>query len=351
MKILFIIPGFNGGGAERQCLYIAQALHEKNIDVSVAFYYEGNYKFILDECKFKKYKLTVKSFYDPRNIIEILKLTKRIKPDIVFTWLPVIDVFYSLIKLLKPKLKWIVAERDSAYESNFRDNLRKKIIPLNADAIIANSTHGKLFWQNLDFNKSIYVISNIIKKPTSPVSQFEFSKGFILFIGRFEEQKNIEMTYSVFRKLNSKYKIKCIMIGQGSYFNKIKEDTIKRNISNEIRILSFQENISEYYINCEVFVSLSLHEGMPNTLIESVLFEKKVVVSNINEHKSILGQNFNYYVDFDESSNQVVDKIFEQYSRAYDFEDYRNAINYLSDFSDENISKKYIHTLNQVLKN
>ena len=141
------------------------------------------------------------------------------------------------------------------------------------------------------------------------------------------------------------------MIGQGSYFNKIKEDTIKRNISNEIRILSFQENISEYYINCEVFVSLSLHEGMPNTLIESVLFEKKVVVSNINEHKSILGQNFNYYVDFDESSNQVVDKIFEQYSRAYDFEDYRNAFNYLSDFSDENISKKYIHTFNQVLKN
>lgn len=351
MKILFIIPGFNSGGAERQCLYLSQALSEFH-NITLAYFYEGNYKYILDECNINKIKIESKSFYSPSNIFKINSIIRKNNFHLVFSWLPIVDVYMSFIKLINKNFIWVVAERDSNYENNFRDNLRKIMVKNFADAIIANSQNGVNFWQSLNYNRNITSIPNIIKPLTkhNHKEKKPIISKYVLFIGRFKKQKNVLYTYDLFKYLAVNNNMKFIMIGDGPFYDFIKKDIYKSKLDYNIKIYRNKANVIDFYNKCELFISLSHHEGMPNTLIEAVLLNKKIIVSNISQHTNLLGTNFPNYIDTKDSITENAKKVLKAYKNKHKQSDYEFIKCKLKNYSPKKISIKYSEHFN-FLKN
>ena len=42
MKVIIFIPGFHGGGAERQCIYLSEGLTKLGANVTTSFFYLGD---------------------------------------------------------------------------------------------------------------------------------------------------------------------------------------------------------------------------------------------------------------------------------------------------------------------
>lgn len=119
-------------------------------------------------------------------------------------------------------------------------------------------------------------------------------------IGRFNRQKNHEFLLYFLSYLHksgeSKYHL--LLVGEGELEKNIVEKAKELEIDNFIRILSFQQNIEEYYGLIDIFMMPSLFEGLPLVLIEAQAAGIPILVSDkvdsqikVNDNLSFLNLN------------------------------------------------------------
>src|ERR1035437_1762104 len=98
MRIFHLIPSLSGGGAGRQLSYLAPELARMGHDVHVAYSNEGPQKPELPGVVL--HRLKSRSNYDPYLIWQLDRLSRRIKPDIIQTWLLQMDILGGLVARL-----------------------------------------------------------------------------------------------------------------------------------------------------------------------------------------------------------------------------------------------------------
>ena len=83
----------------------------------------------------------------------------------------------------------------------------------------------------------------------------------------------------------------------------------KLKLEKKIYLLGFKENPYPYLKESNIYVSSSLYEGLPTTLIEAMIFNKMIVATKIPGSCEVL-ENYKkkYFVSLD-SKNDFVEKI------------------------------------------
>jgi glycosyltransferase involved in cell wall biosynthesis len=197
-----------------------------------------------------------------------------------------------------------MAERDSSYPFDLRFILRR-FLALFADMIICNSQNGRLYWlsKNAAAHK-IHVIPNMVVPQRGHLSDSIKGKPIVVYAGRLEAQKNVIVLAKAYCQLSTAYPDgRFFMIGDGSLRQEIEDIFMKAGIHENVSVLPFQKHIIHYFSAADVFVNVSLHEGLPNTVLENILLENKIVVSDIPEHRDIMGPEHPFYIndftDFD----------------------------------------------------
>lgn len=299
LKVCFLIAGFGQGGAQKQCIALMNELqNHPEIDLHLIYFYEEvNFSF-LEQKNISLHKISVGSLYDPRNIFKIGKVLNRITPEILFSWLHACDVYVFFARKFVPSCKWIMAERDSYYPVDPRYTLRS-YLGVTADMIVCNSNQGREYWlKNKAASKKIQVISNILIQQNGKVLSGLRGKPTVMYAGRLEPQKNVIHLAEVFCEMAERHPDgNFFIIGNGSLEDKIRDKIDSLGKNDQVKVLPFQKNIIDYFHTTDVFVNLSLHEGMPNTIIENIALGTKLVVSDIDEHRNLLGQGYPYYVN------------------------------------------------------
>ena len=112
MRILHLIPTLHGGGAERQLVYLAAGLRALGCDVHVGLQQGGTNLARLEAAQATVHQLNTRGNYDPRILPAIVRLIRRVRPDVVQTWLMQMDVAGGAAALLTGT-PWIVSERSS----------------------------------------------------------------------------------------------------------------------------------------------------------------------------------------------------------------------------------------------
>lgn len=348
--ICFLISSFDGGGAEKQAALLLNVLQQySDFKLQLIHFDEGvNFSRInLENIKVKR--ISTNSYYDPRNIIKVNKAVKSLGPDILFSWLPTMDIYARIIKKFNKNLKWIVAERDSSYASSFRNNLRNKWI-LKADHIIANSDNGRIFWKDRGIEKEdISVVNNILHIPTPSQTGLLKGKPIFLYVGRFTPQKNILFLTSVFcamakRNENSAF----YLIGEGILKEEIEKIILENSTQEQVKILPFQKDVQNYFSSAHVFVSMSHHEGTPNTIIENVALGKTIVASKIKEHTDILGDSYPYLMENSSDQNALIDLLERACLNTDDESILEYGKNKIASFNAEEVSNNYIKIFNRI---
>ena len=133
-------------------------------------------------------------------------------------------------------------------------------------------------------------------------------KFIIISVLRFNVQKNLPLMLNIAEQLIQNDKILFLIIGDGEQRKEV-EDVIGTNNINNIELLGFKNNINEYLFASDVYLSTSLWEGLPYSLIEAASCGLPIVASDVTGNNEIVNDGENGYLFPLNKAETAVDKI------------------------------------------
>ncbi len=324
MKILIInheFPPVGGGGATASA-EISKHLAGFGNDVTVL---TGSYKGLpkenlLNNCKIlriKSFRRDVHTgsiqdylFFTLNSIFFSIKNINKTSFDKVFAFFTIPSGLTALFIKKIHNIPYIVFLRGidvpGFYGGKF-SVLNKLLKPLikyiwvNAEYIVANSHSLKeLALKTLD-KRPIYVIPNGVDGLFQPVSERK-KEGIVklIYIGRLSKQKNLDNLLLAV-SLAKKDTANCFtleIIGEGPEKKSLVNRCSELGISDIVLFSGWVERdkIPQIYNRSDIFVSVSLDEGMSNSLLEAMASGLPVVVSNITAHRELVESGVNGYL-------------------------------------------------------
>lgn len=363
-KFLFVLPTLNIGGAERVTIEIIKTINLINKDINTDILVLGKKSNHNYENKFKGkifYLNHKKTFF---SLISVMKFINSHNYKIVFSNIPNANALMNFVKIFSIKrFNLIVRESNMPYEplkhklsfKNIFDFLLR-FFYFNANLVVCPS---KEIYVNLNrilyfksSNKFIHLPNYIDDKYNNNKSK-ENLKGkiyknkFILNISNVSFQKNIEYSLKIFKiLLKEKPNFKLFIIGKilnQKYFKKLQFLIKKYNLINKVYFLGFQKNPYNIIKKAKLIICTSRWEGMPNSLLQSVSLNKKIVSVDCRSGPSEIKDN-RFYINiiknnnpnlFAKKINQVLDKKIQidnknkifKYNKKY-FEKIKSILNY-----------------------
>lgn len=306
MKIICLIDSLGSGGAQRQIVVLAKGFKAEGHNVEIVIYHNNLfYKDDLEDNNIK-IKLIQSNNYLSR-IINIRKYIRKVKPNVVLSFLQVPSFIATLSGFPNRKWKLIVGERnaDPKISSSFRQKFYR-YFHLFPDFIVGNSM------ANIELVKKINpfitpsklkVIYNIVNSEDTIVKKENLnSKLRITVAGRYEYQKNylglIEALHILPNNYKEDIKIECFghIESNNSYlkecFNKIDE----YKLNNIICLNDATKHIHLEYEKSDFIALFSFYEGFPNAIGEAMSLEKPVIVSNVSDIPNLIKDGINGFI-------------------------------------------------------
>ncbi|MCV9884490.1 glycosyltransferase [Metabacillus halosaccharovorans] len=288
--------------------------------------------------------------YVLRAILEINKSINHIKPDVIHVHSTFAGLYTRIPFFLKKNRPKIVY---CSHGWSFLMDIKqyKKIIfatieyllSLKTDLIIniSNNEQEKSLQFKLPKNKSrvIYNGINEIEKNDEIDISVDNSKINLLFVGRFDRQKGLDILLKYFSNYNNN-KINLYVAGSGVLGNQ--EIIIPENVIN----LGWIDNtkIDAYYKMFDAVIIPSRWEGFGLVAIEAMKNKKAVIVSNRGALPELVQDGVNGYV-FDLDDMKSLEKVFNTINKE-DLVDFgENGYKIFKDkFTSKIMNKQIINT-------
>lgn len=316
MRILNLISSLSGGGAELQLSYLAPELVKIGHQVHIAYITEGPNK-----PKFEGvllYKLETRSNYNPCLLIQIFWLIRKIKPDIIHTWILQMDIIGGIVSRIS-NIPWTFREPNSImqYPGTWKDRLR---IAVNsgAKAVVSNSEGGDDYWRSKQPSICRYIVQNAL--PLDEIDHIDMALPsaiklvelpIVLFVGRLEErQKRPKLFLEVLECILQKFRVLGILCGEGPAKSELDLFVSNRGLAKDVFFTGYLPSNLVWNLmkRASVLVSLSTWEGCPNTVMEAMACGCPLVISDIPAHREILNDNSALFIDQNDIQ-QTVDSI------------------------------------------
>lgn len=293
MRILHCIPSLGDGGAERQLSYLAPALVARGCEVHVVLLQEGANAERFSGGAVVLHRLKRGGNHDPRLVTDLRRVIRQVRPHVVQSWLPQMDVLAGMAVFMD-QIPWIVSERAcaEAYNGSWKLTLRRWLAR-RATAIVANSAGGAAYWRSAIGRRTpIHVIPNAV--PTGEIADVRPASAidgpFVLSIGRLTEQKNMQVIISAFSRVASRTEAKLILCGEGHLRSQLEQQIADLGLRQGVTLPGVVRPVMSLLKAAALFVSSSIFEGHPNSVIEAIACGCPLVVSDIPAHREFLDE-------------------------------------------------------------
>ncbi|MDO8773736.1 MAG: glycosyltransferase [Burkholderiaceae bacterium] len=300
MRSLHLIASLGPGGAERQLSLIAPALARCGVEVHVAYCSGGPNLARLEASGVHLHALASTGNYDPALAWNIFQLVRRLRPDVVQTWLLQMDILGGVAALLN-RVPLIISERSSRelYIPGWKTRLRL-LVGRRAASIVANSNGGIDYWRPHVRDDRLHLVRNCVVVPTlddsavaeatAPFPQLT-GRPLVLFAGRFSFEKNIpiliEALVLVARSLPQ---VAIAMLGEGPERASTMHKVAVTGLGERFFIPGFCGDLPAWMKRAAVCVSVSHFEGHPNVALEAAASGCPLVLSDIPAHREIFDE-------------------------------------------------------------
>lgn len=276
--VVFAIGSLHGGGAERVVSVWASALARKGYRVSVIVYARFENEYPIDE------RVAVHPIADSEEQCNAMSLLARLrcfrsalkalKPDVIISFLPVIQVYISLasIGLRIPRVETI---RNNPWRV---DLLQTKFAKLwlrcfkTCRALILQSEDQKPFFSKAVQKKAV-VIPNPINSLyiENPKAEYNAASHNIVAAGRLTGQKNYPMMIDALKRVLQHYEDASLRIyGVGELENELRSYVKENGLEGSVHFMGRSNELYRVYQGADVYVMSSDYEGMPNALAEAM---------------------------------------------------------------------------------
>ena len=173
--------------------------------------------------------------------------------------------------------------------------------------LFINVSHGErnVCLSHKIFNKSkSVVVYNAIKEIKKPVlNKVELknnlnlpdNKFIVISVISFNIPKNVPLIISIAKHLPENNNILFILIGDGKQKKHIEKIVRIENLNN-VMLLGSKDNVNDYLFISDLFLSTSLWEGMPYSLIEASAAGLPIVASNVTGNNEIVQNDENGFL-------------------------------------------------------
>ncbi len=306
IKLLFFIPNFNMGGAEKVMLNIVRELDATYFEIHIAVVLKEGPLYSLVPESVKVHELGTSKVI--LSVLKLRHLIKKLSPVMIYSTLfrthIALDIALSSIKIrpivilrnpTSPKL--ILKEKNlGAIEKFFLVKAYS-----NASHILAQTPDMKkelvqyfhleedriqVFINPLDTASIQEGIKNI-KNP------FDVNRINVVAMGRLGKEKALDVLLKAFKlvvKKNHHYVLHIIGrdVGEKKSLLKLRETL---NLEENVKFWDEQSNPYRFYYFSDLYVLSSIREGLPNTVLENLYMKKPIVATKCVPFMSELIKN------------------------------------------------------------
>ena len=289
-EIIIFFPSIEKGGADKNLFMISNFLAKKLDNVSIltcSKKYKSkfkNIKYIGPTSNFcENFGRSLKTLFCIYYLIKTILLKKNI---LVLSFQS--NIFSIIIcKIFSIK----IITRSNSFPNDWTKSFLKKwifkVVYNLADLTIVNSIAVKRKFKKFYNVKSAHIYNPVNKLEILSLSKNKTKNLFsrrtslkIIIVGRLSKEKDHMTFLDSLKILSKKIEIESIIMGSGDQKRKIENTIEKYNLQNRVKIISFNNNPYPYIKNSDILVLSSIHEGLPNVLIESAVLKTFIISSN-----------------------------------------------------------------------
>jgi glycosyltransferase involved in cell wall biosynthesis len=124
---------------------------------------------------------------------------------------------------------------------------------------------------------------------TLPVRAVDDDRPTILFAGRLDEQKGIDVLLLAFAELRAERKVNLLVAGTGPLLDELRGLARELRVSSSVHFLGRRHDVWGLLRSATICCLPSRGEGMSNTLLEAMAAGTAVVASRIPANEEVLG--------------------------------------------------------------
>lgn len=312
MKILHIITGLERGGAETLLFQFCK-YDEEYDHIVISLSGSQDYGIMLRQIKIPLHTLNFSnSKVNLRGLYQLYKLVKKIKPDVIQTWMVHADIIGGLVGRLagiknifwgvhhsalvegKSKKTTMLIIKINALLSYFipkkiiycAENSREKQESIgfkkNSGVVIFNGYNTEIFNENFDFIKKFRDELNI--------SDNTFLIGHVGSYSPLKDQINLIEALSILKQKHIDFK--AVLVGSNLDNNNLELVSAidKKELSDSIYLLGRRDDIPTIMNGIDLFILSSISEAFPNVLNEAMACGTPCVSTNVGDASYILGE-------------------------------------------------------------
>lgn len=306
--ILHLIPVLGGGGAERQLFLLSVEQGKRGARVFVGVRRGGEYERAMREQGVHVHFLGDHRSLSPLLLKNIRYLLRQLKPDIVQTWLPQMDVLGGFAAR-GSGTPWVMTERASglAYSTGSAAIWLRRWLGSRADAIVCNSRTGVRYWQEQQVpDTRIRAVANaldIAAIRTAQPSSLDLGgagRKLLLVVGRLHSQKAVDIVVRAVAAIEGGAAFKVLVLGDGPMREELGGLVRRLGVADRIEMRPYQPSWWGLLQAAHALISVSRYEGHPNVVLESLAAGCPVILSDIPEHREFVAQGAALWVPVDD---------------------------------------------------
>ena len=303
LRVLHLIPSLGGGGAERQVSLLTRELALRGCEVHLGFVGGGTHLAELESSAVTLHRIPARGNHDPRLALRLIRLVRTLRPQLVQTWLPQMDVLGGLAARIAGT-PWILCEREQGgglKPEQWKRRLRR-VLGRGASVIVANSPAGAAYWRVA--GQETILVPNAV-----PLAQIELAASIemdfagaqmLLFAGRLVPEKNVEHLVEALVPIVRTRNAVALLVGDGPLAPRLRARVAAMGLSERIRFPGFRDDVWSYMKRADVLVAPSRYEGHPNSVLEAAACACPLVVSDIPAHRAFLDESCAAFAPLDD---------------------------------------------------
>lgn len=299
MRLLFLIPSLQGGGAEGVMVSLLRHLDRSKFNLAIAVVDTRDAVYRADVPEDVEF-IDLCCSRVRHAMPQIIRLIWQRKPDVVFSTLGHLNLALAILRPLLPNgVRYIARESvvvsmlPLAYTMPFWWGWAYRRFYARFDTVVCQSqdmrddlieNFGFPAGKSLVINNPVDVV-RIRQLATVPVETGMTEEKAIgartirlVAAGRLSEQKGFDMLIEAIA-LCADPRLRLTLLGEGPKREELQRQTVELGLAEQVRFVGFQNNPYPFLAQADVFVLSSRFEGFPNVVLEALACGTPVIAN------------------------------------------------------------------------
>lgn len=288
-RIVLVIGGLGGGGAERVLVDFANYLISVGRDVALLTIMSGGEEVYELDGRVTRLRVDIRrdsknlaeaAIREVRGLRQVRSIILRFRPDVVVSFIDLVNV-RSVAALMLSSVPVVVSERTHPGHANLGRlwSFLRRLSYLKAAAVVVQTRDGADWIRTNIGGKRLHVIPNAVRLTAFDPVKFDMTQPkSIVGLGRLSREKGFDMLIRAFALSGvAAMGWRLVIAGDGPARAELEALAEDMGLASQISLPGYVKDAAALLRGAEIFALSSRFEGFPNALIEAMQLGRPVV--------------------------------------------------------------------------